>query len=124
MLPSRIQSWTPCADGICPVISDARAGEQTGDVQKKSVKRTPLAAIRSSAGVMMSAFPAQCIAQGPWSSLRMKSTFGREAERLAMVFVVPAKAGIQGFRLFTQWVPAFAGTTTKLGFGVRRNDSK
>ena len=41
MLPTRIQSWTPCRDGMSPVRSDARAGEHTGDVQKKLSKRMP-----------------------------------------------------------------------------------
>src|SRR5688500_5900869 len=72
---------------MSPVSSDARAGEHTGDAQKKSVKRTPRPAMRSSVGVTMSSLPAQRIAHGPWSSLRMKSTLGRCASRLAIVDV-------------------------------------
>src|SRR5688500_9320782 len=86
-LPARIQSWTPCRDGMSPVRTDARAGEHTGDVQKKSVKRMPEAAMPSSAGVMISSLPAQRIAHGPWSSLRMKRTLGRCASLLAIVIV-------------------------------------
>src|SRR6187455_2908639 len=84
MLPARIQSCTPWRDGISPVRSDARAGEHTGETQKKSVKRTPFTAMRSRVGVTMSALPAQRIAHGPWSSLRTNSTFGRCASRLAI----------------------------------------
>ena len=40
-LPARIQSCTPWRDGMSPVSSDARAGEHTGEAQKKSVKRMP-----------------------------------------------------------------------------------
>ena len=83
MLPTRIQSWTPWRDGMSPVSSDARAGEHTGDVQKKLANRMPRCARRSSAGVLISAFPAQPIAQAPWSSLRMNRTFGRAASTLA-----------------------------------------
>lgn len=50
-LPDLIQSCTPCADGILPVSKLARAGEQTGDVQKKFSKRKPSVAIRSRFGV-------------------------------------------------------------------------
>src|SRR5204862_355170 len=51
MLPTRIQSCTPWRDGMSPVSSDARAGEHTGDVQKKLVNLTPCCASRSSTGV-------------------------------------------------------------------------
>ena len=57
MLRSRIQSCTPCCEGMRPVIRLARAGEQTGEVQKKLSKRTPLAARRSMLGVRISGFP-------------------------------------------------------------------
>ena len=57
MLPSRIQSCTPCWEGILPVSRLARAGEQTGEEQKKLSKRTPVAASRSMLGVRISGFP-------------------------------------------------------------------
>ena len=50
-LPDRIQSCTPGAYGSLPVSKLARAGDQTGDVQKKLSKRKPSAAIRSRFGV-------------------------------------------------------------------------
>ena len=53
----------PCCDGIRPVRIEARAGEQTGEVQKKLVKRNPLAANRSRFGVRISLFPAHPMAQ-------------------------------------------------------------
>ncbi len=48
-----------------PVISEARAGEQTGEAQKKFSKRTPVAARRSRFGVWISELPAQPMAQWP-----------------------------------------------------------
>src|SRR6185312_2003152 len=83
MLPARIQSWTPCREGMSPVSSEARAGEHTGEVQKKFSKRIPAAASRSSTGVLISSLPAQPSAHAPWSSLTMKRTFGRRGSRLA-----------------------------------------
>ena len=53
----------PCCDGIRPVRMDARAGEQTGEVQKKLSKRSPLAARRSRFGVRISSLPAHPMAQ-------------------------------------------------------------
>jgi hypothetical protein len=40
-----------------PVMSVARLGEQTGEVQKKFPNRTPVAARRSMFGVRISRFP-------------------------------------------------------------------
>ena len=64
-LPERSQSSMPCAEGIRPVSSDARAGEHTGDAQKKSSKRIPSRARRSRLGVISSGVPAQCMAHAP-----------------------------------------------------------
>jgi hypothetical protein len=52
---------------------EARAGEQTGDAQKKFSKRNPVAANRSRLGVRISVLPAHPIAQYPWSSVNIKS---------------------------------------------------
>ena len=57
MLPSRSQSCTPWREGMAPVMRLARLGEQTGEVQKKSVRRTPVAAKRSMLGVRISGLP-------------------------------------------------------------------
>jgi hypothetical protein len=62
---------------MSPVIMEARAGEHTGETQKKFSKRTPLAARSSSTGVFISSLPPQPSAHAPWSSLMTKSTFGR-----------------------------------------------
>jgi hypothetical protein len=55
---------------------DARAGEQTGDVQKKLSNRMPDAASLSILGVITSLFPAQPIAQEPMSSARINKMLG------------------------------------------------
>ena len=57
MLPSFSQSCTPCCEGMRPVTMLARAGEQTGEAQKKFSKRTPPAAMRSRLGVRISRLP-------------------------------------------------------------------
>jgi len=54
MLPPESQSWTPCWEGMRPVSSVARLGEQTGVATKKLVKRAPEAASRSMLGVRIS----------------------------------------------------------------------
>ena len=54
---------TPCWEGIRPVRREARAGEQTGEVQKKLSKRIPLSASLSKFGVRISGLPAQPSAQ-------------------------------------------------------------
>jgi len=86
MLPPASQSNIPWHDGILPVTMDALAGEQTGDAQKKLVKRTPFSASASMLGVTMSGFPAQCIAHAPWSSDKIKTMFGFMAPRLIKNF--------------------------------------
>ena len=63
VFPALRKSWMPCCDGIRPVRIEARAGEQTGEVQKKRVKRNPLAASRSRFGVRISSLPAHPMAQ-------------------------------------------------------------
>ena len=65
MLPDFSQSCTPWADGMRPVRKVARAGEQTGEAQKKLLNRMPSAAIRSRVGVSSSGVPAHPIAHGP-----------------------------------------------------------
>jgi hypothetical protein len=60
---------------MLPVRIDARAGEQTGEAQKKFSNLKPVAASRSRFGDLISEFPAHPIAQDPWSSVRMKSRF-------------------------------------------------
>ena len=67
-----------------PVRMDARAGEHTGEAQKKLSKRMPVAESLSRLGVTISSLPAQRIAQAPWSSLRMNKIFGRAEFLLAM----------------------------------------
>src|SRR5579862_9661699 len=69
---------------MLPVKSDARAGEQTGEVQKKLSNRMPSAASLSRTGVRISGLPPQPSAQGPWSSLTMNRTLGRPGSLLAM----------------------------------------
>ena len=88
-LPSRswgilTKSCTPCWDGIRPVRTDARAGEQTGEAQKKLSKRIPSRARRSRLGDLISSLPAQPMAHEPWSSDRIKSKFGCSVLRLAI----------------------------------------
>ena len=65
LFPCLIKSCTPCCDGICPVSMDALAGEHTGDVQKKLVKRIPDEANLSRWGVFISVLPAHPIAHAP-----------------------------------------------------------
>src|SRR2546423_13861331 len=89
MLPTRTQSCTPCREGISPVKSDARAGEHTGDVQKKLSKRIPEAARPSSTGVLISELPPQPSAHAPWSSLTMNRILGRAGSLLAMRLLPP-----------------------------------
>ena len=84
MLPARIQSCTPCRDGMSPVRSDARAGEHTGDVQKKLSKRMPARRARRAPACGSRGCRAQPSAHAPWSSLMMNSTFGRAGSLLAM----------------------------------------
>ena len=50
-LPSLIQSWTPCWDGMRPVSNVALLGEHTGVATKKFANRTPVEASRSMFGV-------------------------------------------------------------------------
>lgn len=64
-LPLLRKSCTPCCDGIWPVSMDARAGEHTGEAQKKLLKRIPVDASLSRLGVFNSSVPAQFMAQGP-----------------------------------------------------------
>ena len=59
-----------------PVRMEARAGLHTGEAQKKLSNRVPCAANRSRLGVWMSALPAQCMAQAPWSSVRINRRLG------------------------------------------------
>ena len=59
-----------------PHIIDARAGEQTGDAQKKFSNLTPISASLSRFGVFSSLLPAQPIAHAPWSSERIKRKLG------------------------------------------------
>ena len=66
----------PWSEGMLPVSREARAGEQTGETQKKFSKRTPFAASLSSVGVLSSSFPAQPSAQAPWSSETDMTMFG------------------------------------------------
>jgi hypothetical protein len=83
VFPPESQSSTPCCDGILPVIIDARAGEHTGDAQKKFSQRTPRAASLSKFGVRISLLPEQPIAHAPWSSVKINTTFGFFGSRLA-----------------------------------------
>ena len=64
---------------------DARAGEHTGEAQKKFSNLIPVSASLSRFGDFNSGVPAQFIAHGPWSSLRMNKIFGRSAVRLATI---------------------------------------
>ena len=59
-------------------ISDLQRvkGLHTGEAQKELLNMVLRRASRSRFGVMISSFPAQCIAQQPWSSERMKTIFG------------------------------------------------
>ena len=82
----RIQSCTPCWEGMRPVRMEARAGLHTGEAQKKFSNRVPCAASRSRLGVWMSVLPAQRSAQAPWSSVRINSRLGSLFHRLASLF--------------------------------------
>ena len=98
-MPFLRKSWTPCWDGICPVRIEARAGEQTGEAQKKFSNRTPVDAIRSRLGVSSSSLPAQPIAQAPWSSLSMKMILG--VCGLLLAKVPPSGARLRPFHILS-----------------------
>ncbi len=76
---------------MAPVSREARAGEQTGLVQKKRSKRVPLRASRSRFGVRISRLPAQQRAQGAWSSVSMNTMFGLLLSLLATLSPFPQK---------------------------------
>ena len=76
MLPPSSQSRMPWQEGIVPVRMEARAGEQTGEAQKKLSNFTPLWASLSRLGVWMSVFPAFFMAQCPMSSASRNRMFG------------------------------------------------
>ena len=63
---------------------EALAGEQTGEAQKKFSNRMPVDASLSRLGVTISSFPAQPIAQAPWSSLRINRMLGVWGSLLAI----------------------------------------
>ena len=67
----------PCWLGYIPVQKDARAGLQTGLGVYAFGKKMPFATNESNAGVRSSGVPKQFAAQGPWSSVRKTTIFGR-----------------------------------------------
>ena len=57
LLRSSSHAWTPCCDGIFPVSTEARQGEQNPFGQNALSKVTPFADMASRCGVCISALP-------------------------------------------------------------------